>query len=213
MFVFIFQWSCMTGEICFVITTVCLCNIRVHTWKATPLIASILSDSRASLPPHVWLYSDAAGLVTLFAACASWPCVHPVGLSVYGLVDGAASSAGMLWERLFLLVHTKLGLSLLLCTSDTHSWAVTDTSRDVDLCQKHKMHKTERAASHTQTPPFTPLTKERREEEWDVCSGNNLECHTSTANEQKHHSEPILGLIQNISILINIENGSHSCIC
>lgn len=85
--------------------------------------------------------------VTLFAAPASGPWVYPVGLSVYGLEAGAASSAGMLWERLFLLEHTELGLSLLLCTSDTHSWAVTDTSRDVDLCQEHKHTKLSRVSS------------------------------------------------------------------
>ncbi len=100
--------------------------------------------------------------------------MHPVGLSVYGLVDGAASSAGMLWERLFLLAHTELGLSLLLCAPDAHSWAVTDTSRDVDLCQKRKHTKVSRAfqaASHAQTPLLMPLTTERREKEWEVCSG------------------------------------------
>lgn len=89
-----------------------------------------------------------------------------MGLSAQGLVDGAASSAGMLWERLFLLVHAELGLSLLLCASDTLSWAVTDTSRDVDLCQrKHKQRKLSavfQARSHAQMHLFVPLTAEGR---------------------------------------------------
>lgn len=75
--------------------------------------------------------------VTVSAACFSLSCVHPISLSERGPVDGADSSAGMLWER-GLLVHTKLGLILLLCMSATRSQVVTDTSRDVDLCQINK---------------------------------------------------------------------------
>lgn len=63
--------------------------------------------------------------------------MHPGDLSERGPVDGAASSAGMLWERR-LLVHAKPGLILLLCMLATRSQVVRDTSRDVDLCQIYK---------------------------------------------------------------------------
>lgn len=75
--------------------------------------------------------------VTASAARVSLSPVHPISLSERGPVDGADSSAGMLWERCF-LVHTKLGLILLLCMSAPRSQVVTDTSRDVDLCQRNK---------------------------------------------------------------------------
>lgn len=124
----------------------------------------------------------------------------------------------MLWERLFLLAHAKLGLSLLLCTSDAHSWAVTDTSRDVDLCQKCTCRKLSRGFKlyHTRRRPLLmPLNNREERKRSGRCSGNNLECRThidARLNEQKHHSELILGLIQKHSIPINTENGTHSCI-
>lgn len=63
--------------------------------------------------------------------------VRPDGLPERGPADGTASSAGMLWERR-LLEHAKLGLILLLCMFAARSQVVTDTSRDVDLCQIYK---------------------------------------------------------------------------
>lgn len=128
----------------------------------------------------------------------------------------------MLWERLFLLVHTELGLSLLLCTSDTQSWAVTGTSRDVDLCQKHKhtnLRRVSRCITCTDAPAHAINNIKERKGVGCVC-GNNLERHPDThmdahmykltLHEQKHHSKPILVVIQNNST--NRENGPHSCI-
>lgn len=102
----------------------------------------------------------------------------------------------MLWERLFLLVHTEVGLSLLLCTSDTQSWAVADTPRDVDLCQKHKHTKLSQVLSCitcTDAPVHAINNIKERKGVGCVC-GNNLECHPHmdahmhklTLNEQQH---------------------------
>lgn len=200
----------MTGEHCSVIT-IPLQRQNSHVERAT-VITSIVSDSWASPPPHEWLYSDAglpylqllpAGRERILWAfqCKSWWMGLPVLPGCSGSVSSSSRTLSSGWA----------------CCSahQMHTRGLSPTPPGMWISVRGTNIQKWAGFSSCIAPLLVPLTTERREKEWEVCSGIKpwvSHKHRHTLNEQKHHSEPILGLIQNNSILTNLENGPHSCI-